>query len=143
METIAFEYPKYHTDTVSPLNHQDESYSSLEDIVTIDSQIELKVRGELPEIKVLNAAATFMEQKMECYLKHAFEEFKSGQRSILDGTINFDSERKDGSAFEELRKFHLQKFTELADLKTQTPSEKQISFFNTARIRNYSSTVRQ
>ena len=44
-------------------DHQDESYSSLEDIVTIDSQIELKVRGELPEIKVLNAAAQLYRAK--------------------------------------------------------------------------------
>ena len=47
------------TDTVSSLNHQEDSHSFLEDIVTIDSQIELKVRGELPEIKVLNAATQF------------------------------------------------------------------------------------
>lgn len=128
METIAFEYQKYHKDEVSSLNRQDETYTSLEDIVTIDSHIELKVRGELPEIKVLNAATTFMEQKMECYLKYAYDEFKSGQRSILDGTISFDSERKEGPAFEQLRKFHLQKFAELADLKTKRHRKNKFLF---------------
>ena len=67
METIAFEEPKYRAaEEVTSLNHHDDTQVFLEDIVTIDSQIELKVRGELPEIKALNAATHFMEQKMSC-----------------------------------------------------------------------------
>ena len=57
METIAFGERKYRiAEEVASLNHQDDTQVFLEDIVTIDSQIELKVRGEVPEIKVLNAA---------------------------------------------------------------------------------------
>ena len=67
METIAFGQRKYRTaEEVTSLNHQEDTQVFLEDIVTIDSQIELKVRGEVPEIKVLNAATQFMEQKMSC-----------------------------------------------------------------------------
>jgi hypothetical protein len=52
METIAFEHQKYRTWETSSLNRQDDVQVFLEDIVTIDSQIELKVRGELPEMKL-------------------------------------------------------------------------------------------
>jgi hypothetical protein len=128
METIAFEHRKNSAAEASPLNHREDTHAFLEDIVTIDSQIELKVRGELPEIKVLNAATMFMEQKMACYLQYAYEEFKSGQRNVLDGTINFDLEQKESPAFEELRKFHLQKFAELADLKTKRHRKNKFLF---------------
>ena len=58
METIAFGERKYSiAEEVTSLNHQDDTQVFLEDIVTIDSQIELKVRGEVPEIKALNATA--------------------------------------------------------------------------------------
>ena len=128
METIAFGQRKYNTAEVSSLNLQEDTHSFLEDIVTIDSQIELKVRGEVPEIKVLNAATQFMEQKMSAYLKSSYEEFESGQQSILDGAINFGPKRKENPAFEELRKFHLQKFAELAELKSQKHRKNKFLF---------------
>src|SRR5688572_1249858 len=118
METIAFEPRNQRTDEPLSVNHQDDVNSFLEDIITIDSQIELKVRGELPEIKALNAANQFMEQKMARYLEYAYEEFSLPKHNILDGTMNFDLDHPKGSsAFEELRKFHLQKFAAIAELK--------------------------
>jgi hypothetical protein len=129
METIAFGERKYRiAEEVASLNHQDDTQVFLEDIVTIDSQIELKVRGEVPEIKVLNAANQFMEQKMSSYLKYAYEEFESGKQRILEGTMNFDVEQKENPAFEELRKFHLQKFTALAELKSQKHRKNKFLF---------------
>ncbi len=128
METIAFEQRKYRTMEVSSSNLQEDTPTFLEDIVTIDSQIELKVRGEVPEIKVLNAATQFMEQKMSSYLKSAYEEFEAGQHKILNGAINFDLEQKENPAFDELRKFHLQKFAELAELKSQKHRKNKFLF---------------
>ena len=69
-----------------------------------------------------------MEQKMSCYLKYAYEEFESGKHKILDGAINFDLEQKENPALEELRKFHLQKFTELAELKSQKHRKNKFLF---------------
>jgi hypothetical protein len=128
METIAFEQQKYRTAEVSSVNVQEDTHAFLEDIVTIDSQIELKVRGELPEIKVLNAATQFMEQKMSSYLKSAYAEFESEQHKILNGAINFDLEQKENPTFEELRKFHFQKFAELAELKGQKHRKNKFLF---------------
>src|SRR5688572_15884907 len=128
METIAFGQRKYSTAEVSPLTLQEDTHAFLEDIVTIDSQIELKVRGEVPEIKALNAATQFMEQKMSTYLKSSYEEFESGQHKILDGAMNFDPKQKENPAFEELRKFHLQKFAELAELKSQKHRKNKFLF---------------
>jgi hypothetical protein len=128
METIAFGQRKYSAAEVSSLNLQEDTHAFLEDIVTIDSQIELKVRGEVPEIKVLNAATQFMEQKMSSYLKSSYEEFESGQHKILDGAINFGPKQKENPAFEELRKFQLQKFAKLAELKSQKHRKNKFLF---------------
>ncbi|HEX6225154.1 MAG TPA: hypothetical protein VFZ52_12120 [Chryseolinea sp.] len=127
METIVFEGrgPK----AADPLqaNQQDDNNLTLDDIITIDSQIELKVRGELPEVKILNSATQFMEQKMMAYLEHAFEEFRLPKQDILDGTINFD-QGPSSPAFEELRKFHLKKFAEVAELKTRSHRKNKFLF---------------
>src|SRR5688572_13652706 len=129
METIAFEPRNQRTGESLSGNHQDDGNSFLEDIITIDSQIELKVRGELPEVKALNAATHFMEQKMACYLEYEYEEFRLPKHNILDGTMNFDlDQHKDSSAFEELRKLHLQKFSEIAELKTKSHRKNKFLF---------------
>ena len=129
METIAFGARKYRTaEEVISLNHHEDNQVFLEDIVTIDSQIELKVRGEVPEIKVLNAATQFMEQKTSSYLKSAYEEFELEKHEILNGALSFDLEQKENPAFEELRNFHLEKFAALAELKSQKHRKNKFLF---------------
>ena len=127
METIVFEGRKQNIAESLSGNHRDDSHLLLEDIITIDSQIELKVRGEHPDVKALNGATQFMEQKMAGHLKHAYEEFRLPKQGIESGTINFD-ENDNNSAFEELRKFHLRKFAEMAELKTKSHRKNKFLF---------------
>ena len=58
METIAFGQRREKGNNGSVSNIQKDTPP--EDIIMIDSQIELKVRGELPETKMLNAATEYM-----------------------------------------------------------------------------------
>jgi hypothetical protein len=126
METIVFEGRKQNIAEPLSGSHRDDSHLLFEDIITIDSQIELKVRGEHPDVKALNGATQFMEQKMAGHLKHAYEEFMLPKQNIENGTINF--EENDNSAFEELRKLHLRKFAEMAELKTKSHRKNKFLF---------------
>ena len=128
METIAFESRKQERTESQSARCQDESISLLEDIITIDSQIELKVRGELPEIKMLNAATKFMEQKMACYLEYEYEAFQLPRHNILEGTLNFAKEPKKNATLEELKKIHLQKFSEIAERRAENHRKNKFLF---------------
>lgn len=116
------------TGKVSSNHHRDSGNQLSEETITIDSQIDLKVRGEVPESKVLNDAITFMEHKMTNYLEYAYDQFRLPYYSELDGVLNFDVDHKRNPAFEELKKFHQQKFSELAELKTKSHRKNKFLF---------------
>src|SRR5687768_8360249 len=99
-----------------------------EDIVTIDSQIELRVRGDLPETKILNAATQFMEQKMERYLQYEYGEFIIPKHKLLDGILDYDSEQKNNAAFEKLKNLHLEKFDEMSNHKAAVHRKNKFLF---------------
>ena len=126
METIAFGQRREKGNNGSVSNIQKDTPP--EDIIMIDSQIELKVRGELPETKMLNAATEYMEQKMTCFLECEYDDFKQSKNIVLDGIMNFDTSSKMGNAFQELKKFHQQKFSEMADLKTKAHRRNKFLF---------------
>ncbi len=115
METIAFGQWKNST-------------SLKEDIITIDAQIDLKVRGELPETKAMNAATAFMEQKMVSFLEYQYEDFRRPKSVIQDGVLNFDNEPENNPAFEQLKSFHLQKFSHMAELKSGSHRRNKLLF---------------
>lgn len=124
METIVFESRKQK----NPEPANDQNNFSLEDIITIDSQIDLKVRGELPEVKALNSATQFIEQKMASDLKEAYDQFVSRRHGILQGKMNFEAGQKNSDTFEELKQFHLRKFAEIAELKTRNHRKNKFLF---------------
>ena len=99
-----------------------------EDVVTIDSQIDLRVRGALPELKVLDSANEVMERMMAKFLEHEYETFKSDKENFLNGKLNFDLNPEKNEAFEDLKKFHFQKFTEIADIKAKSHRKNKFLF---------------
>lgn len=111
METL--EYVKRQPAMINETSVQPESVIK-EEIITIDSQIELKVRGDLPEAKVLNSAIDFVDRKMTTFLQYEYELFKRPQYALLDGVIHYCIEKKEDNAFEELKRIHLAKFSEMA-----------------------------
>lgn len=98
-----------------------------EETITIDSEIDLKVRGDLPETKLLNSAITFMERKMHSQLEYEYDQFRLPYYSQLDGVLDFNVDKKN-SAFDELKKFHLHKFSELAALKAKSHRRNKFLF---------------
>lgn len=128
MKTIAFEQWKNGSARESTSCEIEDSNGFAEDIITIDSQIELKVRGELPETKILNGATAFMEQKMVCFLEYEYDQFKLSNDKVLDGVINFDPGQEPNPAVEELKKIHLQKFSEITDLKSRSHRKNKFLF---------------
>jgi hypothetical protein len=125
METIAFGNLRNPSSERAVLNHSRASGHTMEDIVTIDAQIDLKVRRDTPEAKMLNAATEFMEKKMLSFLAYEFEQFKAPAIN-LDGVLNFG--RSSNPAFEELKRFHLQKFSEMGNLKTRAHRRNKLLF---------------
>ncbi|WP_276374855.1 hypothetical protein [Chryseolinea sp. H1M3-3] len=122
METIAFGQWKNESnllDGVSPLK---------EDIITIDAQIDVKVRGDLPEAQAMNAATAFMEQKMISFLEYEYEDFKLSKPVIQNGVLNFKKEPETNRAFEQLKSFHLQKFSHMAELKSGSHRRNKLLF---------------
>jgi hypothetical protein len=99
-----------------------------EEVVTIDSQIDLRVRGALPELKVLNSANEFMERKMAAFLEYEYETFKSNKENFLNGKLNFELNPEKNEAFEDLKKFHFQKFTEIAAIKAKSHRKNKFLF---------------
>ena len=98
------------------------------DIITIDSDDELRVRRDPPETKTLNEAIDFMEQKMERYLDFEFDQFRLPNYSLLDGVLCFDVEEKGNQVFEDLKKFHEERFSELARLRAKTHRKSKYLF---------------
>lgn len=128
METIVYEqWTKGRSSKPSSLNPEDNGQYQ-DDIINIDSEIELKVRGELPETKILNAATVFMEQKMARYLEYEYDQFRLPNYTQLDGVLSFDLSEKKNRAFEELKKFHEEKFSELALLKARSHRKNKFLF---------------
>lgn len=128
METIVYEQWKNGSTSKSASCDIEDSSLFSEDIITIDSQIELKVRGELPETKILNSATAFMEQKMACFLEYEYEQFKLSSDNVLEGIVNFDAGEKLNPTIEELKRIHLQKFSEITDLKTRSHRKNKFLF---------------
>lgn len=101
-------------------NNGQDSRSSAVELITIDSDEELKVRRDPPENKILNGAIGFMEQKMQRHLDFEYDQFRLPNYSLLDGVLCFDVAEKGNHAFEDLKKFHEEKFSELARLRAKT-----------------------
>lgn len=99
-----------------------------EDIIIIDSQIDLKVRGGLPQTKMLNSATEFIEQKISSFLEYEYEEFQLPKHNVLDGKLNFELNPQKNPAFEELKALHLKKFTALAESKAKTYRKNKFLF---------------
>ncbi len=99
-----------------------------EDIITIDSQIDLRVRGELPETRMLNSATEFMERKMVSFLEYEYEEFKLPKYNVVDGGLSFDCNPENNPVFENLKEFHQQKFKEIADIKARAHRRNKFLF---------------
>jgi hypothetical protein len=126
METIAFENWRNGRENKMPSASHDDV--AREDIITIDSHIELKVRGDSPETRMLNGATEAMEQNMMKFLEHEYNEFRESRSLVLNGTLNFAETQKTNPAFEELKKFHQQKFSEMAALKTKAHRRNKFLF---------------
>ena len=125
METIVYE--KWRNGNASPSAAVENGAQLREEIITIDSQIDLKVRGDLPESRLLNDAIGFMEHKMSAYLEYEYDQFRLPYYTELDGVLNFDVDQRN-PAFEQLKKFHNQKFSELADLKAKSHRRNKFLF---------------
>jgi len=98
------------------------------DLITTDSDDELRVRRDPPETKTLNEAIDFMEQKMERYLDFEFDQFRLPNYSLLDGVLCFDVAEKGNQAFEDLKKFHEERFSELSRLRAKTHRKSKYLF---------------
>lgn len=127
METIVFDKWKKEK-TAKSVSHSPDDNSRLSEDINIDSGMELKVRGELPELKILNAATVFMEQRMGRYLEYEYDRFRLPNYSQLDGVLSFDTGERNNRAFEELKKFHEEKFSELAHLKAKSHRQNKFLF---------------
>jgi hypothetical protein len=100
----------------------------LEEVITIDSVIDLRIRGEMPQTQILCAATEFMERKMSSFLEYEYEQFKIPSYTALEGKLNFDRHQEESPAFEKLKEFHFKKFTEMADLKAKTHGKNKFLF---------------
>jgi hypothetical protein len=99
-----------------------------EEVIIIDSQIDLRVRGGLPEVNVLNSANEFMERKMARVLEYEYENFKQAKENSLQGKLNFDLDSERNQVFDELKKSHFQKFTEMAEIKGRSHRKNKFLF---------------
>ena len=97
-----------------------DSRSSVTDIIAVDSDDEQKVRRDLPETKSMNDAIAFIDQKMGRQLDFEYDQFRLPNYSLLDGVLCFDIAEKGNHAFEDLKKFHEERFSELARLRAKT-----------------------
>ena len=120
METIVFDQWKRRMAAAITSGNGRDSRPSVPESIAIDSDDELKVRRDLPETKSMNDAIAFMDQKMARYLDFEYDQFRLPNYSLLDGVLCFDIAEKGNHAFEDLKKFHEEKFTELARLRAKT-----------------------
>src|SRR5688500_17027227 len=117
METVALDQGRSQVKNFSSAHSNEDDRTFSEDIVTIDSNIELHVRGDLPETRILNEATQFMEQKMDRYLQYEYGEFTRPKYTLLDGILDYDSDQKNNSTFEKLKSLHQEKFNEISHHK--------------------------
>jgi hypothetical protein len=116
METLVFDkWKKKAPVHDTPINGEVLNRSG-DDVVP--DELEVKLRSGLPELKIMHAATQFMEQKMERYLEYEYDKFRLPNYSLLDGVLSFESGDQKNRAFEELKKFHEERFSELARLKS-------------------------
>lgn len=126
METLRFE--KWNKDTANDWPTAVRNLAAdREETITIDSEIDLKVRGDLPEAKVLNDAIAFMERKMNMHLEYEYDQFRLPYYSELEGVLDFGTD-KGNPAFEALKNFHLEKFQELARIKAKSHRKNKFLF---------------
>lgn len=128
METIVFDKWKRRTAGAATSHNVEDSRLFGADIVAIDSDDGLKVRRAPPEAKTLNGAISFIEQKMERYLDFEYDQFRLPNYSLLDGVLCFDVGEKGNQAFEDLKKFHEDRFSELARLRAKTHRKNKYLF---------------
>jgi hypothetical protein len=127
METLLFDKWNHVTGTGWPAGISSISAELPEETITIDAQIDVKVRGDLPEAKLLNSAIAFMERKMNTQLEYEYDQFRLPYYSELEGVLDFGTDKK-SPAFEEIKKFHLQKLSELAELKAKSHRRNKFLF---------------
>jgi hypothetical protein len=128
METMVFDKSKKTTGTMSVSGKAKDNHQLADEIIPMDHEIEGKVRANLPEAQLLNAATVFMEQKMERYLEYEYDQFRLPNYALLDGVLSFDIEEKKNRVFEDLKKFHEDRFAELAHLKAKSHRNNKFRF---------------
>lgn len=97
-----------------------------EDIITIDSQVDLRLHRDLPESKILNAATEFVEQKMTSFLEYEFEEFSLPKHNIVESSDHPVAESHSG--FDDLKKLHLKKFADVATARAKSHRRNKFLF---------------
>jgi hypothetical protein len=97
-----------------------------EDIITIDSQVDLRLHRDLPESKILNAATEFAEQKMTSFLEYEFSEFSLPKHNTAEDFSQPGDNRQ--PAFDELKKLHIKKFTEAAAARAKSHRQNKFLF---------------
>jgi hypothetical protein len=107
------------------LNNTLDTRNSDEDVITIDSQVDLRVHRDLPESKILNAASEFVEQKMTSFLEYEFSEFSLPKHNTIENSSHHGESHL---AFDELKKTHLKKFTEVAAARAKSHRRNKFLF---------------
>lgn len=125
METIVFDKWKKRA---MPSHNGKDSRSTPSEVIAIGSDDDLRIRREPPDTKTLNGAIAFMEQKMERQLDFEYDKFRLPNYSLLDGVLCFDVAEKGNHAFEDLKRFHEEKFSELARLRANTHRKNKYLF---------------
>lgn len=120
METLVFDKWKRKMAAAISTNNGGDSRSLAIKPMTVDSDDELRVRRDPPETKTFSEAIAFMEHKMGRHLDFEYDKFRLPNYSLLDGVLCFDVGEKGNHAFEDLKKFHEEKFSELARLRAKT-----------------------
>jgi hypothetical protein len=128
METIVFDRRNNVAGNELPCSIWEERQRSLKDIITIDSQIELKVCGDLPELKILNGATEFMEQKMASFLGHRYDGFRLPVHKVTEGVLNFDDAKSYNSALEHIKRIHWEKTRTIAERDTNAARNNKFLF---------------
>jgi hypothetical protein len=128
METIVFDQWRKRQSGAKASHNGADIRKTSTDNIAIDSDDELRIRRDLPDAKMLNEAIFFMEQKMERYLDYEYDRFRLPNYSLLDGVLCFDVAEKGNHAFEDLKKFHEEKFSELARLRARSHRKNKYLF---------------
>jgi len=128
METIVYEKRNNLADDGLACEALNDSSQLLQDTITIDSQIELKVCGELPAMKVLNSATDFMEEKMASFLARQYEGFRLPAQRVMEGVLNYDGTKNYNPALEQLKSIHQDKVRSIIERNTNAHRNNKFLF---------------